>query len=139
MARRASKTGFDKFVDEQMRSPSFAREYAAARAEVDAVDQIVRAIDVARERLGMTKAQLARAAGMRPEIVRRLFSAEEPNPTLETIVVLMAAVGRTLAVVPFKAPRAGKHPSPARGAANQVATLRGVRPQNSAPRLRTSA
>jgi DNA-binding phage protein len=139
MARGATKTGFDKFVDAQMRSPSFAREYAAARAEVDAVDQIVRAIDVARLRLGMTKAQLARAAGMRPEIVRRLFSAEEPNPTLETIVVLMAAVGRALAVVPFKAPRASKRPSPARSAANQVATLRGMRSQNSAPRLRTSA
>jgi hypothetical protein len=33
-----TKTGFDKFVNEQMTSPSFAKNYAEARAEVDAID-----------------------------------------------------------------------------------------------------
>lgn len=107
MAKRTPKkptaTGFDTFFAEQMRSPSFARAYASARAEVATVDTIVRAIDAAREARGMTKAELARAAGMAPEMLRRLFTAEEPNPTIETVVRVLAAVGSTLAVVPLTA------------------------------------
>jgi transcriptional regulator with XRE-family HTH domain len=36
----------------------------------------------------MTKAELARRAGMAPEVVRRLFTAEGPNPTAATLVAL---------------------------------------------------
>lgn len=101
MPRRTSKTGFDKYFEKQMRSPSSARAYTEARAEVDLIDRIMRdilqGIDDARQERGMSKAELARAAGMREEIVRRLFTAREtPNPTLETIVRMMVAVGRTL-------------------------------------------
>ena len=39
MLKRA-KSGFDKFFDEQMKSPTFAKNYAEARAEVDAIDRL---------------------------------------------------------------------------------------------------
>lgn len=104
-----TKTGFDKLFDEQMKSASFAKSYAEARAEVDAIDNMVRALDAARERSGLTKAELAAAIDARPEFVRRLFTAKSPNPTLSTLIRLAAAVGYRIELVrdakPKKAPR----------------------------------
>ncbi len=95
-----TKTGFDKFVDAQMKSPSFAKDYAEARALVDAIDTMVRALDAAREKSGLTKAALADAIDARPEVVRRLFTTKRPNPTLATMIRLAAAVGYRVALVP---------------------------------------
>jgi ribosome-binding protein aMBF1 (putative translation factor) len=97
---RPRKTGFDKFFDEQMASPSFAKEYGEARAEIDAIDRIVRALDLARDKSGMSKADLARAISAKPEIVRRLFTTSTPNPTLSTVVRLARALGYDLTLVP---------------------------------------
>jgi DNA-binding phage protein len=105
-ARR--KTGFDKFFDEQVRNPRFAKAYAKARAEVDAVDRIVRALDDARIEIGMSKAELAARISAKPEIVRRLFTSKAPNPTLSTIVTIAAALGLRLELA--KAPRGGRAP-----------------------------
>jgi ribosome-binding protein aMBF1 (putative translation factor) len=93
-ARR--RTGFDKFFAAQMRDPSFAKRYPRARAEVDAVDRIVRALDEARVALGMSKAELARLISAKPEIVRRLFTSKAANPTLATVVKVASALGYTL-------------------------------------------
>ncbi|MBK6691780.1 MAG: helix-turn-helix transcriptional regulator [Myxococcales bacterium] len=76
-----------------MTSASFAKSYAAARAEIDAIDEMVRALDAAREKAGLTKAQLAAAIDTRPEVIRRLFTTKSPNPTLSTILRVAAAVG----------------------------------------------
>lgn len=98
MPRRA-KTGFDKFFNQQMKSPSFAKGYAEARAEVDAIDGMVRALDAAREKSGLTKAELAAAITARPEVVRRLFTQKNPNPTLSTLIRLAAALGYRVELV----------------------------------------
>ena len=100
--RMRGKTGFDKFFDEQMRSPGFKKGYAKARAEVDAVDRIVRELDLARVELGVSKADLARLISAKPEIVRRLFTAKKSNPTLLTVVKLASALGFTVTLVPAK-------------------------------------
>ena len=99
------KTAFDKFVNEQMTSRSFAKNYAEARAEVDAIDSMVRALDAAREKSGLTKAELAAAIDARPEVVRRLFTTKVPNPTLSTIIRLAAAVGYRIELVPDAKPK----------------------------------
>jgi len=99
MPRRTQKTGLDKFFDAQMKSPSFAKSYAAARAELDAIDTMVRALDAAREKSGMTKAGLAAAIEARPEVVRRLFTQKNPNPTLSTLVRLAAVLGYRVQLV----------------------------------------
>lgn len=101
------KTGFDKFFDEQMEDPRFARGYAQARAEIDAIDQIIRALDEARIETGLSKAELARLISARPEIVRRLFTSESANPTLGTIVKLASALGFRLELVPVRKTRHG--------------------------------
>jgi ribosome-binding protein aMBF1 (putative translation factor) len=93
------KTGLDKFFDDQMKSVSFAKNYAKARAEVDAIDGMVRALDGAREKAGLTKADLAAAIDARPEVVRRLFTRKNPNPTLSTLIRLAAALGYRVELV----------------------------------------
>lgn len=97
---RSRKTGFDTFFDEQMASPSVAKEYGEARAEIDAIDRIVRALDRARSKSSLSKADLARAISAKPEIVRRLFTTSAPNPTLSTVIKLARALGYDLALVP---------------------------------------
>jgi len=97
---RPRKTGFDTFFHEQMASPSFAKEYGEGRAEIDAIDRIVRALDLARDESGMSKADLARAISAKPEIVRRLFTTSRPNPTLSTVIRLARALGYDLTLVP---------------------------------------
>jgi ribosome-binding protein aMBF1 (putative translation factor) len=99
MPRRVKKTGLDKFFDDQMKSSSFAKNYADARNEVDAIDGMVRALDDAREKSGLTKADLAAAIDARPEVVRRLFTQKSPNPTLSTLIRLAAALGYRVELV----------------------------------------
>jgi len=102
---RRAKTGFDKFFDEQTKSSSFAKSYAEARAEVEAIDKMVRALDAAREESGLTKADLAAAVEARPEVVRRLFTTKKPNPTLSTLIRLAAALGYRVELVRDARPR----------------------------------
>lgn len=80
--------------------PSRWRE---GRARIDWIDSIVRPFDERREDLHLTKADLARRADMKPEAVRRLFSAESPNPTLSTLVALADALDLDFLVVPRQA------------------------------------
>jgi DNA-binding phage protein len=116
------KTGFDKFFDEQMKDPAFAAGYAEARAEIDAVDRIMRALDEARIESGMSKAALARLISAKPEIVRRLFTTAFPNPTLATVVKLASALGYKLELVPASSTRRrSAEPSRAGGRRRAVA------------------
>lgn len=99
MARR--KTGFDAYVERrEKKSPTFAKELNDARREIEQVDAIVRALDEARVDVGMSKAELARAIGARPDALRRLFTADRANPTLETVARLCDALGFRLTVQP---------------------------------------
>jgi DNA-binding phage protein len=91
------KTAFDRYVVGRIKkSPAFAAEYRQAKAEIARTDAIVRTLDEARERARMTKAELARRAGMPEETVRRLFTAGGVNPELSTINRLAAELGLTL-------------------------------------------
>ena len=102
MTTRRRKTGFDRFFDEQMKNPAFAAGYAEERAKIDAVDRVIRMLDEARVELGMSKADLARQISARPEIVRRLFTVKDPNPTIGTVAKLAAVLGLRLELVPTR-------------------------------------
>jgi DNA-binding phage protein len=99
MARR-TKTGFDRYFDVRMKDPAFAAEYAQARAEIDAIDTLIGALDEARDRSGLTKADLARRIHAKPEIVRRLLTDVGGNPTMSTVLKVASAVGCHLELVP---------------------------------------
>jgi DNA-binding phage protein len=99
MARRP-KTAFDRYFERRMRDPAFAAEYRQARAEIDATDTLIRALEQARERTGMTKAGLARRINSKPEIVRRLLTMADGNPTMGTVLKVATALGYHLELVP---------------------------------------
>ncbi|NRD60333.1 helix-turn-helix transcriptional regulator [Corallococcus exiguus] len=111
-------TGFDRYFEKKLKRPAFAEAYAKARAEVDAADRLIRALDARREEAGLSKADLARKAETPPEVVRRLFTAPSANPTLSTVTKLAAALGCRLQLVPAPARR------------------KAVRPRAPAPRVR---
>ena len=132
MSRAARpKTGFDAFVDAQMKYREFASAYAEARTEIDAIDQVVRALDQARIDLGISKADLARRIDAKPEFIRRLFTTEEPNPTVSTIAKLAGVLGLRFALVPAKLPR--------KAAPNKTAKHGSSRRRAESPRAATSA
>ena len=99
-----AKTGFDKYVQARMKTPGFASAYKDARAEIDEIDRLMRQIDDARGRVSLTKADLARRASTPPESVRRLLTAKNSNPTLQTVVRLASAVGLRVELRPARAP-----------------------------------
>jgi DNA-binding phage protein len=98
----ARKTGFDKFVAEQMKRPRFSAAYTRARAEIRAVDDLIRSLDEQRIAIGMTKAELARRISASPEVVRRLLTVQDANPTMETVLRVAEAVGLRLALEPVE-------------------------------------
>jgi DNA-binding phage protein len=93
------KTGFDRYFAKRMADPKFAGEYTAARAQIDATDKLIRALDAVREAGGLTKAQLARRIEAKPESIRRLFTAPDSNPTMETVFKVASALGYHLELV----------------------------------------
>lgn len=86
------RTGAARYLAERLRDPDYRSDYERARERIDEVDAVIRILDERREELQLTKAELARRAGVKPEAIRRLFSAETPNPTLTTLVALAGAL-----------------------------------------------
>jgi transcriptional regulator with XRE-family HTH domain len=86
-----------------LEDPEFLREYVCESVRIATVDAIINALDDARISEGMSKAELARAIGAEPAVVRRLFAAGNatPNPTLGTLVDLAAALGLRIRVEPL--------------------------------------
>ena len=100
MAMPSKKTAVDRYFDARMKNPEFAAAYRDERAIIDSTDTLIRLLDEARALDGVSKADLARKMEARPEIVRRLFTAKDSNPTLVTILKLVAALGFRLELVP---------------------------------------
>lgn len=96
------RTAFDEFFDQQMSDPEVATAYAEARAEIDQVDQFMRALEAARTVRGMSKAELARKSEMPPAAVRRLLTDEDANPTISTVLGMLRPMGYRLQIVAAK-------------------------------------
>jgi DNA-binding phage protein len=112
----ANKTAFDSWVKKRgAASASFRAELRAARAHIDSVDGVVRALDAARVEMGLSKAELARAVGMMPESMRRLFTMKAANPSIDTVVKLADALGLELTFT--RKPAASRRKNAARASA----------------------
>lgn len=86
------RTGAESYFARRLEDPEYRMAYEQARERIGEIDMIIRALDDRRTELKLTKAELARRAGVKPEAIRRLFSAEHPNPTLSTLVALSGAL-----------------------------------------------
>ncbi|ADO76026.1 helix-turn-helix domain-containing protein [Stigmatella aurantiaca] len=89
-------TSFDRYFERQMEKPAFAKAYAKARAEIDSVDQFIRALDEARAAAHLSKAEVARRIGTSPVVVRRLLTQTSVNPSFQLVSKLAQAVGLRL-------------------------------------------
>jgi DNA-binding phage protein len=94
------RTGAERYLAEQLKDPEFGEAYERARDEIDLVDRFIRALDDRRVQLNLSKAEVARRAGMKPEAIRRLFSSEGANPTLRSLVVLAEALDVEIQAMP---------------------------------------
>ncbi len=92
------RTGAQRYLNRRLEDPAYRQSYEQARERIDQIDAVIRALDARREELDITKSELARRAGMKPEAIRRLFSADMPNPTLATLVAVAGALD--LEIVP---------------------------------------
>lgn len=95
-----TRTGAERYFEKQRKNPEYERAYQEASATVRAIDELVRSIDRCREERGLSKAELARQAGLPPEAVRRLFTMRSPNPTATTLVALARALDVELVAEP---------------------------------------
>ena len=86
------RTGAERYLATRFEDSDYRAAYEQARERIEQIDLLIRALDDRRTELSLTKAELARRAGMKPEAIRRLFSAERPNPTLATLVALAGAL-----------------------------------------------
>lgn len=96
----AARTGAERYFEKQRKDPEYDRAYREASATIQAIDTLVRSIDERREAMGLSKAELARRAGVPPEAVRRLFTMRSPNPTAVTLVALARALDLNLVTEP---------------------------------------
>lgn len=90
------RTRAERYLKSRLRDPEYRVAYERSRKRIDQIDSVIRALDDRREALDLSKAELARRAEMQPEAVRRLFSAERPNPTLHTLAAIAEALGLDL-------------------------------------------
>lgn len=86
------RTETERYLSHRLEDPEYRQAYETAKDRIDQIDAMIRALDERRNELNLSKAELARRAGVKPEAVRRLFSARSPNPTLNTLL----ALGRAL-------------------------------------------
>lgn len=95
-----------------LEDPTFARQYAIESARIATIDAVVNFLDEARQAEGLSKADLARAVGSEPAVIRRLFGSGRVNPTLGTLAEVAAALG--LRITLEKAPAGSSGTVPAR-------------------------
>lgn len=108
----AARTGAERYFDKQRKNPEYERAYQEASATVRAIDELVRSIDRCREEQGLSKAELARQAGLPAEAVRRLFTMRSPNPTATTLVALARALDLEVIAEPKAKPARPAKTSP---------------------------
>lgn len=84
-----------------LEDPEFLRDFVVESMRIATIDDVVNALDGAREAAGLSKAQLARAIQVEPATIRRLFASEKSNPTLGTLAEVAAALGMRVTLEPL--------------------------------------
>lgn len=93
---QAPRTGGERYFAKRAQASGYDEAYDEASRRISQIDQLVRALDQRRDALGLSKAELARRADIAPEAVRRLFSADSPNPTIGTLTAIADSLGLEL-------------------------------------------
>lgn len=86
---------FEQRLQQRLKNP----EVAAGYREMEAEMSLLQAIEHAREEMHVTKEELAARMGKHREAVSRTLTAEDANPTLETLASLLSALGITAEII----------------------------------------
>jgi len=84
-----------------LKDPEFLRDYIVESIRISTIDEILGRLDEVREENRLSKADLARAIGAEPAVVRRLFASAHVNPTLGTLAEVAATLGLRISLEPF--------------------------------------
>ncbi len=96
---------FDQFLDGQLADPAFKAGFEKKLAKVKSIAEVLRLVEQARERDGIPKAEIARRMRRRPEAISRLLAGQGSNPTLDTLIDLIDAIGLELDIQIKRQPR----------------------------------
>lgn len=96
---------FEQRKRKALQNPEVAEGYREMAAEL----AFMQAIDEARKRQQLSHEQLASLTGKKREAISRLLSAENINPTLETLIELLSALDLT-ADITLRPAREGEAP-----------------------------
>lgn len=95
-------TGAERYFARRLEDAEYRTAHEEAATKIARVDFVMQTLEQRRNELRLSKAEIARRAGMKPDAVRRLFSAENPNPTLATLVAVAHALD--LEIIPTPVP-----------------------------------
>lgn len=87
---------FEEFLDGQLADPVFRAGFEKKLAKVKSIAEVLRVIEEVREWENIPKAEIARRMDRKPEAISRLLRGEGSNPTLDTLIDLVDAVGLEL-------------------------------------------
>ncbi len=94
-----ARTGAERYFADRQTNQAYADAYDRAHARIAFEDELMRSLDDERQARNLSKADLARRAGLKPEAVRRLFSQRPVNPTIATLCALASALDVEVRVV----------------------------------------
>jgi hypothetical protein len=103
---------FESDLARDLEDPEFARIYALKLAKINAIADLLDAIEAARKEQHLTKAEIGRRIDRKPAAVSRLLGGSEQNPTWDTLIDLAYAVDLELEVKVKRAPRRRTAPEP---------------------------
>jgi transcriptional regulator with XRE-family HTH domain len=96
---------FEQRLQKRLQNKEFAEGYREMEAELE----LMHAIDSIRKQKHMSQETLAVLMGRKREAISRLFSADDSNPTLETLIELLSALKLT-ADITLRQAREGEGP-----------------------------
>ncbi len=90
--RRRPAVSFERYLAKKLPTPRARAQFDAAREKVRATADLLAALDVWRKEGGLSRAEMARRMAMHDTAISRLFNDERSNPTLATLVEMLAAL-----------------------------------------------
>ncbi len=87
---------FEEFLDGQLADPEFRAGFERKLAKARGIAEVMSVIEAVREQENIPKAEVARRMERKPEAISRLLRGKGANPTLETLVDLIDAIGLEL-------------------------------------------
>lgn len=90
------------------------------------IHSLLRSLDEARRRAGLSKADLAKLTGTQPASVRRLFSGNGHNPQVSTVAALADVLGHEIRILPKSKDEMAAAAEKAAGTQGAAADLRAL-------------